>query len=72
MGIIDYSNVLSLWCLRNIFPDTRTENAPLFLAFFNPPSSGSGQSQSGSSTGGESMTIDGSCDRISDIKCTMI
>eukprot|EP00957_Ditylum_brightwellii_P100240 7638852-Ditylum_brightwellii.AAC.2 len=61
MGIRDYSNILSLECLENIFPDTRAEDEPLFLPFLNHPSTGSKYTHIGGSTDGESMITDGSC-----------
>eukprot|EP00957_Ditylum_brightwellii_P033578 2545159-Ditylum_brightwellii.AAC.1 len=71
MGITDYSNILSSKCLENTFPDTRTENEPLFLLFLHPPSNGSKQTHIGSSTDGESMVTDGSCEGMNYVKHTM-
>eukprot|EP00957_Ditylum_brightwellii_P054931 4162946-Ditylum_brightwellii.AAC.1 len=47
MGIRGYSDILSLACLENTFPDTRTKDEPLFLPFLNHPSTGNKQTQIG-------------------------
>eukprot|EP00957_Ditylum_brightwellii_P076858 5841882-Ditylum_brightwellii.AAC.1 len=71
MGIRDYSNNSSHEYLENLFPNTRTDNEPLYLPFLHPPSAGNGQIQCGSSTDGKSMTINGRCEEIGKIKHIM-
>eukprot|EP00957_Ditylum_brightwellii_P060141 4567166-Ditylum_brightwellii.AAC.1 len=71
MDITYYSNILSLECLENTFPYTRTKDKPLFLPFLHLPSTGSKQTQIGGSTDGESMVTNGSCDGINYVKHTM-